>query len=72
MAFYEALAEKVPCFQEQAGKSKPLIVFFKGGKEIARMNECNGARALAPPTMAPAESQRPSARLRLHFREMPH
>jgi hypothetical protein len=35
----EALAEKISIFHDQAGKSRPLFVFYKGGKEIARINE---------------------------------
>ena len=42
VTFCEVLAEGVPQFMEQAGKSKPLIVFYKGGHEIGRINEANG------------------------------
>jgi hypothetical protein len=42
----EALAEKISIFHDQAGKSRPLFVFYKGGKEIARINEANGERKM--------------------------
>eukprot|EP00322_Chrysochromulina_rotalis_P003562 CAMPEP_0115861942 /NCGR_PEP_ID=MMETSP0287-20121206/17920_1 /TAXON_ID=412157 /ORGANISM="Chrysochromulina rotalis, Strain UIO044" /LENGTH=116 /DNA_ID=CAMNT_0003316347 /DNA_START=59 /DNA_END=409 /DNA_ORIENTATION=- len=42
VVFVEALAEKIPGFAEQAGKSRPLIVFYKGGNEIARITRAHG------------------------------
>ena len=53
----EALAEKISIFHDQAGKSRPLFVFYKGGKEIARINEANGERKCPhePPNARPLQ-----------------
>jgi len=38
----EACADNIPKFDYQVNKSKPLIILFKCGLEVARMNLANG------------------------------
>ena len=56
----EVLAEKVATFMDQQGKSRPLLVFYKGGAEITRITEANGEHPHLSPLTSRSE-RRPLA-----------